>query len=75
MIKEQLRVDERLLKNDFDFIEPVLALRCSLMRILLENDQGAVAQEVRDCLISQLELLCKTSREAGRYLVSILSTQ
>nr|ACG68443.1 ataxia telangiectasia mutated protein [Branchiostoma floridae] len=66
-----------LLQNDFDFVEPVLALRSTLLQLaggagggergVGGGERGAV---LRDALVTHLERLARCARKAARFQVA-----
>ena len=60
---------DRILQNDFDFIEPVLSTRCAVLHVISENSVsgGTARARVTRKLMEQVERFAMCAREAGRH--------
>ena len=62
--------DDRLLHGDYSVVEPILVERCTLLRILHNNEQSTdVKRIVNEALIQHYQTLSKHARNAKQYQV------
>eukprot|EP00058_Branchiostoma_floridae_P018809 XP_002604298.1 hypothetical protein BRAFLDRAFT_88587 [Branchiostoma floridae] len=59
-----------LLQNDFDFVEPVLALRSTLLQLAGGAGGGERGAVLREALVTHLEMLARCARKAARFQVA-----
>lgn len=66
-ILENWSQQDRVVINDFEFLEPVLSQRCVVLQLLSENRPRKL--DLQQGLVKQLTRLTKAASQAGRHQV------